>query len=143
MPDTGNHNAMTEVPRSAAGEEMVPPPPRPGFAALEGSSKNPCFSTAPRGPCCREERSVGDGGLKPRPQPDPLLWGWGGSQERKDRGQHGLKAMRSPLPLLQPLGEPCRAPCHIWSLVTFITVVPRPSPTAARFPRLLPTQEQN
>ena len=26
MPDTTNHNAMTEVPRSAAGEDMVPPP---------------------------------------------------------------------------------------------------------------------
>lgn len=36
-----------------------------------------------------------------------------------------------------------QSPCHVWSLVTFITVVPQPSPMAARFPRLLPTQEQN
>ena len=87
------------------------------------------------------KRPVGCGGLKPRPQPTPLLWGRGASQERKDRGQRGLRAAQSPLPLLQPLREPCRALRRIWSPVTFITLAPRPSPMAAGFPH--PSQEQN
>ena len=69
MPDRSNHNAMRDAKVSRWGGDSTP---APGTAALEGSSKNPCFLTVPRRPWCNPSRGRG-------------LWAVGASSPDRNR----------------------------------------------------------